>query len=123
MGGEMSDDRVSDATRHKVTKKVPSRGSKPGERRGGGSRKGIPNKATANAREAIALFVDNNSDRLQGWLDQIAETDGPKAAFQCLMDVLEYHVPKLARTEHTGDGGGPVQTETHVIIQPVMPHD
>jgi hypothetical protein len=30
-------------------------------------------------------------------------------AFKLLMDVMEYHVPKLARTEHVGDGGGPVQ--------------
>ena len=74
-----------------------------------GSRKGIPNKATANAREAIARFVDGNAERLQGWLDQIAETDGPKAAWQCFMDTLEFHVPKLARTEITGPNGGPQQ--------------
>lgn len=74
----------------------------------GGSRKGSPNKSTAAAREAIARFVDGNTDRLQEWLDQIAEQDGPKAAFQCFMDVVEYHVPKLARTEHTGADGGPV---------------
>ena len=74
----------------------------------GGSRKGSPNKSTAIAREAIARFVDGNSDRLQEWLDQIAEQEGPKEAFRCFMDVVEYHVPKLARTEHTGEGGGPV---------------
>jgi hypothetical protein len=73
-----------------------------------GSRKGIPNKATANAREAIARFVDGNADRLNGWLDTIEDRDGPKAAFQCFTDLLEYHVPKLARHEHTGAGGGPV---------------
>jgi hypothetical protein len=77
---------------------------------GGGSRKGVPNKSTANAREAIARFVDGNSDRLQGWLDDIAldEKQGPKAALDAFMGLLEYHVPKLARTEHVGDGGGPV---------------
>lgn len=80
-----------------------------------GSRKGIPNKATANAREAIARFVDGNAERLQGWLDQIAETDGPKAAWQCFMDTLEFHVPKLARTELTGANGGPVQVEKKVL--------
>lgn len=80
---------------------------KPPEKRG--SRKGIPNKATANAREAIARFVDGNADRLNRWLDEIEEADGPKAAFQCFTDLIEYHVPKLARTEHVGDGGGPVR--------------
>lgn len=65
----------------------------------GGSRKGIPNKSTANAREAIARFVDGNADRLNAWLDEIEERDGPKAAFQCFSDLLEYHVPKLSRSE------------------------
>jgi hypothetical protein len=64
----------------------------------GGRKKGTPNAATANARQAIATFVDGNADRLQGWLDQVAETDGPKAAISCFTDLLEYHVPKLART-------------------------
>lgn len=75
----------------------------------GGRTKGTPNRATANAREAIALFVEGNADRLQGWLDQIAEEEGPKAAWECFCDVLEYHVPKLARTELTGEGGGEIK--------------
>jgi hypothetical protein len=80
-----------------------------GKKTGGGSRKDRPNKSTARAREAIALFVDNNAPRLQGWLDEIAESDGPKAALDAFKDLIEYHVPKLARTELTGEGGGPVQ--------------
>jgi hypothetical protein len=77
-----------------------------GFKSGGGSRKGAPNKSTAQAREAIARFVDGNAERLQEWLDQIAAEDGPKAAFDCFVDLIEYHVPKLARTEVTGEGGG-----------------
>lgn len=69
---------------------------------------GVPNKATMAAREAIAAFVDGNAHRLNAWLDAIEERDGPKAAWQCMMDVIEYHVPKLARTELTGKDGGPV---------------
>jgi hypothetical protein len=42
-----------------------------GVKTGGGSRAGIPNKATAAAREAISRFVDGNADLLQGWLDEI----------------------------------------------------
>lgn len=93
------------------TKRKPGK-PKGSPKSGGGSRKGIPNKATANAREAIARFVDGNSDRLQGWLDELAadEKHGPKAALDAFMGLLEYHVPKLARTEHVGDGGGPVET-------------
>ena len=78
-----------------------------GLKTGGGSRKGVPNKDTANARQAIASFVDGNADRLQGWLDEIAKDQGPAAAFKCFADLLEYHVPKLARTELTGADGGP----------------
>jgi hypothetical protein len=95
-------------TRTAVVAKNSNRGSKPGERRGG-RKVGTPNKATAQAREAIASFIDGNAERLQGWLDQIATADGPKAAFQCFTDLLEFHVPKLARTEVTGEGGKPLQ--------------
>lgn len=68
---------------------------------GPGRPKGSTNRSTAMAREAIAQFVDGNSDRLQGWLDDIAadEKHGPKAALDAFMGLLEYHVPKLARTE------------------------
>jgi len=74
-----------------------------------GRPKGTPNKATAKAREAFANFVDANSERMQEWLEAIA-TDpkhGPKVAFDCLMAVSEYHVPKLARTEVVGDEKAP----------------
>jgi hypothetical protein len=66
--------------------------------------KGSPNKATAQAREAIGLFVDANASRLQGWLDRIAEDD-PKRAFELFQSVVEYHVPKLARTEISAEVG------------------
>ena len=76
----------------------------------GGRVAGVPNKSTALAREAIAKFVDGNSHKLQQWLDEIAMNEklGPKVAFDCFMQVAEYHVPKLARTEHTGDETKPV---------------
>ena len=67
------------------------------------------------------MFVDNNAGRLQGWLDQIAcgvkarDDDGnetneyiiapnPERAFQLFQSVVEYHVPKLARTETNVSG-------------------
>mgnify|MGYP000688706089 CR=1 FL=1 len=93
-------------------KKMDSNGKfVPGHPGGPGRPKGSPNKSTANAREAIARFVDGNAHKLQKWLDQIAadEKQGPKAAMACFIELLEYHVPKLARVEHTGDGGGPVR--------------
>lgn len=76
---------------------------------------GSENKATANARIAIAKFVDGNSERLEQWLDEIYAADGPQAAFKCFADLLEYHVPKLSRTEHMGEGGGPLVVK---IVKP-----
>lgn len=98
---------------------------------GSGRAPGVPNKATRDARLAIAAFVDNNADRMQEWLDKVAQgvprVDGdgnqrydddgeplwlvppnPEKAFAMLRDVVEYHVPKLARSEMTGAGGGPI---------------
>ena len=82
---------------------------------GAGRPKGSPNKATQTAREAIALFVDGNAHRLTGWLDQVANGDpendikpNPVKAFEMFQSVVEYHVPKLARTEVSGKDGGPV---------------
>ena len=75
-----------------------------GEKRPGQGQRG-PAKTTLMAREAIAKLVDGNADRLQGWLDEIAADDkhGPLVAYRCLMDVLEYHIPKLSRTDVTGE--------------------
>lgn len=71
---------------------------------GKGRPKGAPNRATADARAAIGLFVENNAPRLQEWLDSIAK-ENPEKAFNLFQSVIEYHVPKLARTELTGKDG------------------
>jgi hypothetical protein len=67
-----------------------------------------PPRASLAAREAIARFVEGNTGKLQEWLDEIAEKEGPKAAFQCLVTLLDYHVPKLARQELVGRDEGPI---------------
>lgn len=68
---------------------------------GAGRQKGRPNNTTRNAREAISRLVEGNIDRLQGWLDEVAEKQGALAALRCLLDLMEYHVPKLTRAELT----------------------
>jgi len=94
---------------------------KKGEKKPNQGKRG-PGKVTLQAREAIAKLADGNVDRLQGWLDDIAADDkqGPAVAFKLFMDVLEYHVPKLARTEHTGKDGDVIrhQVITRTIIDP-----
>ena len=89
----------------------------------GGRPAGSPNKSTSLAREAIARFVDGNTDKMQGWLEQVAtgvqdEETGkwlvppnPEKAFAMLQSVVEYHVPKLARQELVGDDKAPVKIQ------------
>jgi hypothetical protein len=84
---------------------------KKGQKGGPGRPKGLPNKSTQAAREAIAAFVDGNADRLQGWLDEIHQEKGAETAFKCFSDLLEYHVPKLARHEHSGPDGSKIEIE------------
>jgi hypothetical protein len=79
----------------------------------GGRKKGSKNVALRNAKQAIADFVDGNADRLIGWLDRMAEDD-PEKAFKAYMSVVEYHIPKLQRSDVTAtlqnpDGTGILQ--------------
>ena len=82
----------------------------------GGRQAGTPNKATQEARQAIALFVDQNAHRLTEWLDAVADGDplndikpNPAKAFEMFQSVVEYHIPKLARTELAGDTDKPIE--------------
>ena len=65
----------------------------------GGRPLGSTAQTTQRTRTAIAKLVEGNTHRLEGWLDRIAE-DNPKDAFNCFMSVIEYHIPKLARSEN-----------------------
>jgi hypothetical protein len=101
----------------------------------GGRPAGSPNKATQEARQAIASFVDGNAHRLTEWLDQVAAgvkvqeqtEDGeivekyvvppnPAKAFDMFQSVVEYHVPKLARMEVAGDKENPLEMDVHVNV-------
>lgn len=69
-----------------------------------GSRKGKPNKVTADVRAAMALLAQNNIGKLEQWLERTAKKR-PAQAADLLLRALEYHIPKLARTELTGKDG------------------
>jgi len=71
---------------------------------GRGRKKGVPNKVTADVRAAIARFAENNVDKLQEWLERVAKKD-PARAIEIYARVIEFHVPKLARTEVSGEIG------------------
>ena len=94
----------------------------------GGRVAGTPNKVTLEARQAIASFVNGNAHRLTEWLDAVAggvkspDSDeylvppNPAKAFDMFQSVVEYHVPKLARLEHTGSDTSPVVIEHNIDV-------
>lgn len=71
-----------------------------------GRRAGVPNRSTVMVREAIALFAEQGAGRLWKWLEEV---DDPAKRVQLYLQAIEYHIPKLARTEVTGADGGPQQ--------------
>lgn len=79
-----------------------------------GRPKGFNNKVSNQTREAFNLLIENNLDKLQEWLDTIAETD-PKAAFDIVLKLAEYVIPKLQRQEHRVEFNEPKQFTVEVI--------
>lgn len=75
-----------------------------GRRAGSGRRQGVPNRVTADTRAAIAAFAEGNAENLSKWL---AEVQDPARRVDLYLRVLEYYIPKIARTEVTGAAGGP----------------
>lgn len=74
---------------------------------GPGRPKGTPNRATAVVREAIARMAEDNADNFNLWLSQVAASS-PEKACDIYLKAIEYHIPKLARTEHAGDPNQPL---------------
>lgn len=87
-----------------ATKKVNVR--KP-PRAGMGRPAGSVNKATAAVREAIARMAEDNAENFVSWISQVADKS-PEKACDIYLRAIEYHIPKLARTEVTGTDGGPL---------------
>lgn len=77
---------------------------------GNGRPKGSLNKSTAAVREAIAKMAEMNAPRFAMWLDEVAQKS-PEKACDIYLRAIEYHIPKLARTEVTGTDGQPVQMQ------------
>ena len=74
---------------------------------------GTPNKVTRDVREAIAVFAQDNVEQMSEWLNAIED---PAKRLELYLRALEYHVPKLARTEVTGNDGGPVDVNHAINI-------
>lgn len=87
----------------------------------GGRAKGTPNKVTQEFRDTVRKLLEDNAGNVGRWLTLVAEGDGtdngkpdPAKALDLLAKLAEFAAPKLNRTEHVGDGGGPVDMSLEV---------
>ena len=76
-----------------------------GKREGAGRPIGNPNLTTTEVREAIAVMAKKNAGLIDKWLMDVKD---PAKRVELFLRALEYHIPKVARVEHTGQDGGPV---------------
>ena len=65
---------------------------------GRGRKKGEINKVTRDVREIIAKVAEANAPKIAGWLARIGRNN-PAKAMDLYLRMLEYHIPKLTRTE------------------------
>lgn len=78
---------------------------------GKGRVKGVPNKTTRDVRACMALIAQGFAAEVLVLLRRGAKRD-PLGAVNTYSRLIEYHIPKLQRIEHTGAGGGPVALVT-----------
>lgn len=86
----------------KLGENTPNKGNA-----GKGRPAGSVNRSTAAVREAIAKMAEDNAANFATWLTAVA-ADNPDKACDIYLKAIEYHIPKLARTEITGKDDGPI---------------
>ena len=65
---------------------------------------GTKNKKTEAVRYAYQQLVENNLEHMSLWLARVA-ADNPEKAFDLVIKLSEYVLPKLQRSEVTGANG------------------
>lgn len=75
-----------------------------------GRPKGAKGRATIEFKEAVNNLISYATPEMVGWLKTIA-IDSPDKALDHLYKFAQFGHPLLARSELTGEGGGPVKVE------------
>lgn len=70
--------------------------------------KGSQNKVTGPAKAAIAAFIGAKAPEVEKLWSKVAKKDAARA-LDLFAKLAEYVVPKLGRTEMTGEDGGPIK--------------
>jgi hypothetical protein len=97
-----------------------------GKRPGAGRKPGVPNKTTDEDRRAFRMVYERRLGDLDRWIKETGDgfeavhflKDGTKIPYQeknpgkaadILVRMAQHFVPTLARTEVTGEDGGPLR--------------
>lgn len=87
-----------------------------GARKGAGRKPGATSEEIKKAREAISQFCDMNAQKIQTWFDDVA-AESPEKALEILYKYLEFHVPKLSRTEKQNLDKDGKPTDNKMVVE------
>ena len=69
-----------------------------GHKKVGGIKKGDQHKVTKDIKEAYKMLLEMNLVNLTDWMQSVANKD-PERAIKIMIELSEYVIPKLQRTE------------------------
>jgi hypothetical protein len=78
-------------------------------RKTGGRQRGTPNKTTAAAKSVAMAFLEARTTAEIETLWGDVKAESPSKAFGMWLGAQEFLMPKLGRTEVTGQDGGPIR--------------
>lgn len=94
---------------------MAGKGRPKGQPKTGGRKKGAENRQTVEFKQAVNNLIAFATPQMVDWLEIIAAED-PNKALDHVYKFAQFGYPLLARSEHTGAGGGPVNLNATVEI-------
>lgn len=86
-----------------------------GHKKRGGRKPGVPNVLTRDVKAMMDALIAHQLEDAERVYDRL-KRKAPGRALTSLARLAEYRLPKLARTEVTGPGGGPQVIEKRVYV-------